>query len=178
MWTGHIYIYIYIYMYHSVTLLVVVQLCIPSCWHLYSTLLILHREVCTMKDAKKGSRTSKLWLNFTKFMTIVRSFIRAERTGNWGLHLEATYNMLQFLAASGHNNCTRSCRLYLQDCQISLCQSLQQQFNKAVPYSGVELGLTWLLKNVLWDLEKQVGDLSMWLIKTQPVWSGCFQHII
>ena len=98
----------------------------------WDTLLILHREVCKMKDVEEGSRTGKLWLNFTKFMAIVRMFIRAERTGNWGLHLEATYNMLPFLAAAGHNNYTKSCRLYLQDCQRSMCQCLKQQFNNGL----------------------------------------------
>ena len=97
----------------------------------WDTLLILHIEVCKMKDVEDGSRSGKLWLNFTKFMAIVRMFIRAERTGNWGLHLEATYNMLPFLAA-GHNNYTKSCRLYLQGCQRSLCQCLQQQFNNGL----------------------------------------------
>ena len=67
----------------------------------WDTLLILHIEVCKMKDVEDGSRSGKLWLNFTKFMAIVRMFIRAERTGNWGLHLEATYNMLPFLARTG-----------------------------------------------------------------------------
>ena len=85
-----------------------------------------------MKDVEEGSRTGKLWLNSTKFIAIIRMFIWAERTGNWGLHLEATYNMLPFLAAAGHNNYTKSCRLYLQDCQRSLCQCLQQQFNNGL----------------------------------------------
>ena len=48
-------------------------------------------------------------------VTLIRKYIRADRTGNWNLHLEATTEMLPFFAAAGHNNYNKSCRLYLQD---------------------------------------------------------------
>ena len=47
-------------------------------------------------------------------INILQKFIRAERTGNWGLHLQALFEMLPFLAASGHNNYTKSLWIYLQ----------------------------------------------------------------
>ena len=45
---------------------------------------------------------------------ILRKFLRAERTGNWALHLEAISEMLPFMAASGHNLYTKSARIYVQ----------------------------------------------------------------
>ena len=45
---------------------------------------------------------------------ILRKYIRAERTGNWELHLQAVSEMLPYLAASGHNNYTKSAWVYLQ----------------------------------------------------------------
>ena len=44
---------------------------------------------------------------------ILRKFIRAERLGNWYLHLEAVSEMLPYLAASGHSLYAKSARNYL-----------------------------------------------------------------
>ena len=49
-----------------------------------------------------------------KMVDILRKFVRAERIGNWALHLEAVSEMLPYLAASGHNLYTKSARLYVQ----------------------------------------------------------------
>ena len=49
-----------------------------------------------------------------EMINILQKFIRAERTGNWELHLQALFEMLPFLAASGHNNYTKSLWIYLQ----------------------------------------------------------------
>ena len=48
-------------------------------------------------------------------LDIHRKFLKAERTGNWKLHLQAMHDMLPYLAASGHNLYTKSVYLYLQD---------------------------------------------------------------
>jgi len=45
---------------------------------------------------------------------ILRKYIRAERTGNWELHLQTLSDKLRYLAASGHNNYTKSVLVYLQ----------------------------------------------------------------
>ena len=54
-------------------------------------------------------------------------FIRAERTGNWKLHLHASEQMLPFFAASGHNNYTKGVRKYLQDV-TNLCPCLTKKY--------------------------------------------------
>ena len=62
----------------------------------------------------KSSRTATLWLQYMDMVDILRKYIRAERTGNWELHLQAVSEMLPYLAASGHNNYTKSAWVYLQ----------------------------------------------------------------
>ena len=50
-----------------------------------------------------------------EMLDILRTFLKAERTGNWNLHLKSLSEMLPYLAASGHNHYTKSVRLYLQE---------------------------------------------------------------
>ena len=66
------------------------------------------------KEHLKSSRTAALWLQYMDMIDILRKYIRAERTGNWELHLQTVSKMLPYLAASGHNNYTKSAWLYLQ----------------------------------------------------------------
>lgn len=81
-----------------------------------------------MKEEQEQSRTGKLWVMFMNFVAIIRMFIRAERTGNWTLHIKATQDMLPYFAAAGHNNYTKGCHLYLQDSQ-DLCPCLHKPLN-------------------------------------------------
>ena len=46
---------------------------------------------------------------------ILYKHIRAERTGNWDLHLQSISEILPYMAASGHNNYTKCLHLYLQE---------------------------------------------------------------
>ena len=59
--------------------------------------------------------TAKLWLQYTQYVEVLKLFIRAERIGNWSLHLVAVTNMLNLFAATGHIiNYAKSARFYLQ----------------------------------------------------------------
>ena len=66
------------------------------------------------KEHLKSSRTAAMWLQYMDMIDILRKYIRAEHTGNWELHLQTVSEMLPHLAASGHNNYTKSAWLYLQ----------------------------------------------------------------
>ena len=55
-----------------------------------------------------------MWFQYMDMIDILRKHIRAEHTGNWELHLQAVSEMLPYLAASGHNNYTKSALIYLQ----------------------------------------------------------------
>ncbi len=62
----------------------------------------------------RQSPTAKLWLHYIEYRETLKLFIRAERTGNWSLHLVAVTRMLNLFAATGHINYAKSARLYLQ----------------------------------------------------------------
>ena len=63
---------------------------------------LLH-EICHKMNAAKESfkkhRTAQLWLQYMKMIYILRRFIKAERIGNWNLHLQAVQEMLPYFAA-------------------------------------------------------------------------------
>ncbi len=67
-----------------------------------------------MKKNCQLSRTALLWLQYMKMIDILRMFLKAERTGNWALHLQAVHDMLPYFAASGHNLYAKSAHIYLQ----------------------------------------------------------------
>ncbi len=48
---------------------------------------------------------------------ILRMFIKAGRTGDWMLHLQAVQDMLPYFAAAGHNLYAKSAYIYLQKMQ-------------------------------------------------------------
>ena len=66
------------------------------------------------KQSIQASRTSKLWLHFMKMMDILRMFLKGERTGIWALHIQAMYDIMPYLAASGNNLYTKCIHVYLQ----------------------------------------------------------------
>ena len=62
----------------------------------------------------RRSPTAKLWLQYIEYIETLKVFIRAERLGNWNLHLITVANMINLFAATGHINYAESSRLYLQ----------------------------------------------------------------
>ena len=60
------------------------------------------------------SPTAQLWLQYIEYIETLKLFIRAERTGNWNLHLISVSRMINLFAATGHINYAKSSRLYLQ----------------------------------------------------------------
>ena len=71
-----------------------------------------------------GSRTAALWLQHMHMINIMRKSVKAERTGNFKMHLESVKDMLPFLAAAGHNHYTKSSWLYLQQLLDSRSRTL------------------------------------------------------
>ena len=47
----------------------------------------------TAKESLSSSRTAKLWLQYMEMVDILCDFIKAERTGNWLLHLSVVRSM-------------------------------------------------------------------------------------
>jgi hypothetical protein len=73
------------------------------------------KQFLKLEDKKEleNHRTAKLWIQYMHMIDILRRFIRAERTGQWKLHLQATYDMLPYFASAGHNLYAKSCHIYL-----------------------------------------------------------------
>ena len=92
----------------------------------------IENQIQRGKEDLKRSRTSKLWLQYMDMIAILQSFIRAERTGDWLMHLAVLRDMLPFLASSGHNHYTKSLHLYLQnmDCLEEKHPSVYEHFMK------------------------------------------------
>ncbi|CAC5413385.1 unnamed protein product [Mytilus coruscus] len=61
--------------------------------------------------------TAKLWIQYMDMINIMKLFIKAERTGDWFLHLHAIQEMLPFFSATGHNLYLKSAYCYLQQMQ-------------------------------------------------------------
>jgi len=74
---------------------------------------------------KANSCTSRLWLLYMTYVDTVKTFLIAERTSNWLLHLHAVNSMLNLFAATGHMNYAKSARLYVQ--QMSNLSSTHPQ---------------------------------------------------
>ena len=68
----------------------------------------------------ENKHTAKLWLQYLDMMETLLTFINAERTDNWSLHLQMNYNILPYLAAAGHNNYAKSLYLCIQKMEV-LC---------------------------------------------------------
>ena len=86
-----------------------------------NTLLKIDVALKEKKEFLKSFRTAKLWFD------VLRKYIRAECTGNWELHLQAVSEMLPYLAASGHNNYTKSATYVSSTGRSSRCvQALQR----------------------------------------------------
>lgn len=52
-------------------------------------------------------------------VSLLHTFIKAERTGDWFLHLQTVQKMLPYLAAAGHNLYVKSAYIYLTEmCEL------------------------------------------------------------
>ena len=65
-------------------------------------------------QAAGQGRTARLWINYFMQVSIIRLFIRAERTGNWWLHVHSVKQMLPYFHAAGHLAYAKSAHLYIQ----------------------------------------------------------------
>ena len=66
------------------------------------------------KNDLKDFKTAALWLQYLEMVELLHTFIKAERTGNWSLHLQCIHSMLPYFASAGHNLYAKSAYIYLQ----------------------------------------------------------------
>ncbi|KAK3918976.1 LOW QUALITY PROTEIN: E3 ubiquitin-protein ligase RNF31 [Frankliniella fusca] len=76
-----------------------------------SARVLREADVILLAIQERG-RTARLWFQFIRQVELIRLFLRAERVGDWDLHLHAVREMLPYFHAAGHLN--KSAQLYLQ----------------------------------------------------------------
>ena len=59
--------------------------------------------------------TGQLWIQYMTMVDVLQKFLKAERTGNFKLHLKSLQDMLPYLASCGHSHYTKSAHIYIQD---------------------------------------------------------------
>ena len=77
--------------------------------HIITTLL---NKLLVFSSSTK-SKTAALWIQYMKMVEICLQFRKAERTGDWQLHLDMSRSMLPYFAASSHYHYQKSVYLYL-----------------------------------------------------------------
>lgn len=81
---------------------------------------------------EKG-KTSMLWMQCVKMISLFKSFIESERTGNFHLHLSTIIEMIPFFHACGHFNYAKSAHLYVQDnLELETKMNLPKEFKQYV----------------------------------------------
>ena len=76
-----------------------------TCEELIKLEKLLHRY---KELLAKKSPIARLWLQYLEYVDTLKMFIRAERIGDWNLHLIAIGKMLSLFAATGHINYAKS----------------------------------------------------------------------
>ncbi|CAC5379455.1 unnamed protein product [Mytilus coruscus] len=74
----------------------------------------IRNSISTFRKSHIEYRTARLWLWYTDMVDLLRKFIKAERTGNWTLHLQIIKEMLPYCDAAGHHLYLKSAYVYMQ----------------------------------------------------------------
>lgn len=53
------------------------------------------------EKCRDNSRTSCVWIQYMTMVDILKNYIRAERTGDWKMHLKSMKDILPYFAAAG-----------------------------------------------------------------------------
>lgn len=82
-----------------------------------STPIMKVKEIVSRNIIKNSeTREGNLWINlYQEMVSVIKSFIKAERIGDWKLLLGTTLKMLPYFASAGHNNYLKSAYLYTQN---------------------------------------------------------------
>ena len=83
-----------------------------------------------LDDLAAKSRTTKMWVDgFIKPVLTMMLYVRAERSGDWPLHLQAVKLMMPYFFASRHINYARYGLYYLRNME-ALPENVLQHFMK------------------------------------------------
>ncbi|GBO17235.1 hypothetical protein AVEN_144292-1 [Araneus ventricosus] len=85
-----------------------------------------------VKTLEERSRKAKLCLQYFKEVSVMHYFVRAERTGDWNLHLYFVQRILVHLHAAGNIHYSKSAHLYLQNMSNLKTSLSDQEFERSV----------------------------------------------
>lgn len=85
---------------------------------------------CHIKNIESRGKTATLWVQYFFLVHLLRSFISAERSGNWYAHLECVEKMIPFFHSSGHFQYAKAAHLYLQDMYVLKKNKRPGEFKK------------------------------------------------
>ena len=77
----------------------------------------VQHALATHIKSLENLRTAILWIQYCEIIQLLRKFIKAERTGNWELHLQSVRDMLPYFAAAGHSLYAKSAYVYITSMQ-------------------------------------------------------------
>ena len=81
-----------------------------------------------LNELRTGSKTSKLWVDcLIKPVLLTMLYVRAEREGDWALHLYAVSKMIPYFFAAGHHHYARYATYYLNDMK-NLPSEIEERF--------------------------------------------------
>ena len=94
--------------------------------------IIRDRFIKQIEEFRKRGPTALLWIQYWDMLAIVKNFIKAERSGNWDLHLKCIEQMIPYFHASGHNNYAKSAHLYLYGKGIAPSTTVQKAIGAVI----------------------------------------------
>lgn len=119
----------------------------PAIQQLTNTIIQLYQT------ASHQSRTAKLWIQYVDQVSLMKQFVRAERSGYFSLHLHTIARMQPYLHAAGRLAYAKSSQVYLQ---------AMEDLEEKMP---------------LEDWEKFVGDGYFTIRRTSKFWSGVWSDM-
>ena len=90
-------------------------MCHSALRNLTEQLTIFSDDLDEFIHINSENSTFMFWIQYLKFVDILLHFIRAEREGNWDLHLTSFQKMLPLMVLYDHTNYTCWGTIYLTD---------------------------------------------------------------
>lgn len=99
---------------------------------LVSLLYQILKEIDQFDESQKNKKTYKLWRQYMDMVFTLLAFIRADREGNWSLHLESFTKMLPLFHRYDHTNYARWGTIYLTEMRSlpDTAPEVNQEFQK------------------------------------------------
>ena len=141
-----------------------------------------------------AGKTPSLWCLYHYMVDTIKIFIRAERMGDFTLHLSCITNrMLHVFAAAGHHNYAKAAHLYVQMMktyekgsaeEIATISSFKENGNHVVRYSSNEWSRVWsdlTIEQTMMKNSKSEGGISGGRFRNaesaQRVWVQTLDHM-